>query len=140
MWLLIIVGKEFESVHDAFTSRGRDVYILASIMMHCGTQRVSMLPMRSPSASLSWFFVCNDFASQRSKICFVVIHEAVEVSRDGELRMQPRGLQEIQLISDCGKSLSHKCNGNAGSTEESPATKCSLKVLMARSTALRRWQ
>jgi hypothetical protein len=28
------------------------------------------------------------------------------------------------MISACGKSLSHKCNGNAGSTEESPATKC----------------
>jgi hypothetical protein len=37
------------------------------------------------------------------------------------------------VISACGNSLSHKCSGKEGSTEESPATKCSLKVLMARS-------
>jgi hypothetical protein len=41
------------------------------------------------------------------------------------------------VISACGKSLSNKCNGKAGSTEESPATKCSLKVRMARSAAFR---
>jgi hypothetical protein len=30
------------------------------------------------------------------------------------------------VISACGKSLSHKYIGKEGSTEESPATKCSL--------------
>jgi hypothetical protein len=30
------------------------------------------------------------------------------------------------VISAWGKSLSHKYNGNVGSTEENPATKCSL--------------
>jgi hypothetical protein len=44
------------------------------------------------------------------------------------------------VISDCGKSLSHKCNGNSGSTEESPATNCSLKFLMVCYAELRRWQ
>jgi hypothetical protein len=43
-------------------------------------------------------------------------------------------------MSASGKSLSHKCNGNTGSTEESPATNCSLKVRIALSGALRRWQ
>jgi hypothetical protein len=83
-----------------------------------------MLPMGCPSASLSWFLVCNDFASWRSKICFV----GLEVRR------------RFNVISACGKSLSHKCNGNVGSTEENPATKCSLKVRMARFSELRRWQ
>jgi hypothetical protein len=41
------------------------------------------------------------------------------------------------VISACGKSLSHKYIGKEGSTEESPATKCSLKVLMALMTV--RW-
>jgi hypothetical protein len=90
------VGKEFESIHDAFTGRGRDVYILTSVMMHCGTQRVSMLPVGSPRASLSWFFVCNDFASWRSKSCFVVIYKTMKVNSGGELWMQSRGPQEIQ--------------------------------------------
>jgi hypothetical protein len=35
--------------------------------------------MGCPSASLSWFFVCNDFESWWSKGYFVVIHEDVEV-------------------------------------------------------------
>jgi hypothetical protein len=43
----------------------------------------------------------------------------------------------FNVIPACGNSLSHKCNGKAGPTEESPATKCSLKVLMARSAAFR---
>jgi hypothetical protein len=40
------------------------------------------------------------------------------------------------VIYACGNSLSHKYNGKAGSTEEIPATKCYLKVLMTRSAAL----
>jgi hypothetical protein len=64
-------------------------------MMHCGTQRVSMLPVGSPSATLSWFFVCNDFASWWSKSCLVVIHETMEVRSGRELWMQSRGSQEI---------------------------------------------
>jgi hypothetical protein len=44
------------------------------------------------------------------------------------------------VICAWGKSLSHKCNGNVGSTEEIPATKCSLKVWIALSASLRRWQ
>jgi hypothetical protein len=32
------------------------------------------------------------------------------------------------VISAYGKSLSHKCNGKVGSTEESPTTKFSLKL------------
>jgi hypothetical protein len=90
------VGKEFESIHDAFTGRGRDVYILTSVMMHCGTQRVSVLPVGSPRSPLSWFFVCNYVATWRSKNWFVVIHKTMEVRSGRELRMQSRGLQEIQ--------------------------------------------
>jgi hypothetical protein len=93
---LIIVGKEFKSVHDAFTGRGRDVYILTSVMMHCGTQRVSMLTVGSPGVSLSWFLVCNYFASWRIKSCFVVVHKTMKVNSGGELWMQSRGSQEIQ--------------------------------------------
>jgi hypothetical protein len=55
-----------------------------------------MLPVGSPSASLSLFLVCDDFASWRSKSCFVVIHETMKVSSGGKLRMQSRGSQEIQ--------------------------------------------
>jgi hypothetical protein len=90
------VGEEFESVHDEFTGCCRDVYILASVMVHCGTQGVSMLPVGSTSASLSWFLMCDYFASWRSKICYVVIHETMKVSSGGELMMQSRGTQEIQ--------------------------------------------
>jgi hypothetical protein len=35
---LIIVGKEFESIHDAVAGRCRDVYILTPVMMHGGTK------------------------------------------------------------------------------------------------------
>jgi hypothetical protein len=80
---MIIVWKELECIHDTFTSRGRDVYILTSVMMHCGTQGISMFPVGCPSASLSWFIVCNDSASWRSKSCLVVIHEAMKVSCGG---------------------------------------------------------
>jgi hypothetical protein len=55
-----------------------------------------MLPVGSPSASLSWFFVCNYFASWRSKNCFVVIHKTMEVRRGRELWMQSRGSKKIQ--------------------------------------------
>jgi hypothetical protein len=55
-----------------------------------------MLPVGSPSASLSWFFVRNYFASWRSKRCFVVIHETMEVRRGGELWVQSRGSKKIQ--------------------------------------------
>jgi hypothetical protein len=64
-------------------------------MMHRGTQRVSMLPVGSPRSPLSWFFVCNYFASWRSKSCFVVIHKTMEVRSGRELWMQSRGSQEI---------------------------------------------
>jgi hypothetical protein len=77
-----------------------------------------MLPVGRPRPSFSWFIVCNYFASWRSKVSFVVVHEA-------EVR------KKFNVISIWGKSLSHKCNGKVGSTEENPATKCSLKVRMA---------
>jgi hypothetical protein len=92
----MIVRKELKSVHDASTGRGRDVNVLTLVVMHCGTQRVSMLPVRSPSAYLSWFFVCNYFASWRIKCCFVVIHETMEVHRGRELWMQSPGSKKIQ--------------------------------------------
>jgi hypothetical protein len=88
------MGKEFESIHDAFTGRGRDVYILTPIMMHC-TQRVSMLTVGSPLLPLSWFLVGDDFASWWSKSYFVAIHKTMEVRSGRELWMQSRGLQEI---------------------------------------------
>jgi hypothetical protein len=90
------VLKQVESVHDALTGRGGDVRILTSVMMHCGPQGIAMLAVGCPSVSLSWFLVCNDFASWRSKDCLAVIHEAVEVSSGGQLWMQSRGPQEIQ--------------------------------------------
>jgi hypothetical protein len=55
-----------------------------------------MLPVGSPRTPLSWFFVCNYFASWRSKKCFVVIHKTMEVRSGRELWMQSRGSQEIQ--------------------------------------------
>jgi hypothetical protein len=55
-----------------------------------------MLPVGSPSASLSGFFVCNYFESWRSKSCFVLIHKTMEVRSGGELWMQSRVSQEIQ--------------------------------------------
>jgi hypothetical protein len=55
-----------------------------------------MLPVGSPSTSLAWFLVCDDFASWQSKSCFVVIHKTMKVSSGGELWMQSRGSQEIQ--------------------------------------------
>jgi hypothetical protein len=90
------MGKELESIHDAFTGCGRDVNVLTSVVIHGGTQRVPMLPVWDPSASLSWFFVRNYFASWRSKSCFVVIHKAMEVRRGRELWMQSRGSKKIQ--------------------------------------------
>jgi hypothetical protein len=77
------VWEELECVHDVFTGCKRDVDILTSVVMHFWTQRISMLLVGCPSASLSWSLVCNDFASCRSKSCFVVIHEAMKVSCDG---------------------------------------------------------
>jgi hypothetical protein len=82
------VGKEFESIHDAFTGLGQYVYILTSVMMHCGTHQVSMLPVRSPSVSISWLLVCDYFAMVVQKL-FVVIHKTMKVSSVGELRMHP---------------------------------------------------
>jgi hypothetical protein len=55
-----------------------------------------MLSVRSPSSPLSWFLVCNDFSSWRSKSCFVVIHKSMVVRGGGELRMQAICPQEIQ--------------------------------------------
>jgi hypothetical protein len=55
-----------------------------------------MLPVGSPSASLSWFLVRNDFASWWSKSCFVVIHKTMEVRSGREMWMQSRGLLEIK--------------------------------------------
>jgi hypothetical protein len=68
-------------------------------MVHCGTQRVAMFVVGSPSASLSWFIMCDYFASWRRKISFVVVHDTMKVSSDGELRMQSRGPQENQFAS-----------------------------------------
>jgi hypothetical protein len=55
-----------------------------------------MLPVWSPSSPISWFIMCNDFATWWGKICFVVIYEPMEVRRGIELWMQSRGSQEIQ--------------------------------------------
>jgi hypothetical protein len=79
------VWKELESVHDALTGCGRDVYILTLLMMHGGAQRISMFSVGSPRASVTWFLVCHDFASWRIKGCFDVIHEAVKVGDGREL-------------------------------------------------------
>jgi hypothetical protein len=70
--------------------------MLASVMMHGGAHRISMLPVGRPHASVTWFLVSNDFASWRSKGCFVLIHEAVEVGGGRELRVKSRGSEEIQ--------------------------------------------
>jgi hypothetical protein len=85
MWNLIIVWRELDSVLNAFICRGGDVYILTLVMMHCWAQRISMLPVGRPRVSVTWFLVCNDFASWWSEVCFVVIYEAVEVGGDREL-------------------------------------------------------
>jgi hypothetical protein len=99
-WMITVAfdncGKKLESVNDAFTGRGRDVNVLTSVVMHCGNQRLSMLPVGSPSASLYWFFVYDYFASWRSKSCFVVIHKTMKVLRGRELWMQSRGSKKIQ--------------------------------------------
>jgi hypothetical protein len=77
-----------------------------------------MLPVGSPGASLSWFLVCNNFASWRRKSCFVVIHETMKVSSGGELRMQSRGSQEIQcdfrLRYEYVPQVQWKCGVNLG--------------------------
>jgi hypothetical protein len=83
--------KKLECIHDAFASRGRDVDIFTAGVMHCWAQIISVLPVGCPSTSLSRFLVCNYFASWRSKICSVVTHEAMKVSRGGQLRMESRG-------------------------------------------------
>jgi hypothetical protein len=87
LWHLIIVWKELENVHYALICRGRDVYILTTVIMHDGAHRISMLPVGRPRASVTWFLVWNDFAPWRSKCCFVVIHEAVKVGDIRELRV-----------------------------------------------------
>jgi hypothetical protein len=51
----------------------------AMVLMHYGTQRVSMLPVWSPSSRLPWFLMCNDFASLRGKGYFVVMYHPMEV-------------------------------------------------------------
>jgi hypothetical protein len=56
-----------------------------------------MLPVRSLGSPLAWFLMCDDFASWRSKSCFVVIHESMVVRGGGELGMQTRCPQEIQF-------------------------------------------
>jgi hypothetical protein len=80
---LLIVMEKLECVHDAFVSHDGDVDILTPVVMHCWAQRISVLAVGCPSAALSRFLVCNDFAPWRSKICFVVIHEAMKVRRSG---------------------------------------------------------
>jgi hypothetical protein len=52
--------------------------------------------IHAASSPLSWFLVCDDFVSWRSKSCFVVIHEPMVVRGGRELRRQTRGPQEIQ--------------------------------------------
>jgi hypothetical protein len=78
-----MVWKKLECVHDAFASRGRDVDMLTPVVMHCWAQRISVLAVGCPRTALSRFLVCNYFAPWRSKICFVVIHEAMKVRRSG---------------------------------------------------------
>jgi hypothetical protein len=133
-------GKELESVHDAFTGRGRDVNVLTSVVMHCGTQRVSMMPVGIPSASLSWFFVCDYFAYWRSKSCFDVIHQTMEVRRGRELWMQSRGSKKIQHDFRLWQESVPQVQWEGGVNRGDSAKKFSLKVMMARSAALRRWQ
>jgi hypothetical protein len=100
MWKTIVAlgncEEKLECVYDVFTSCGRDVHVLASVIMHGWAQGIAMLSVRCPSASCCWFLVRNDFASWRCKICFVVINEATEVSCGGQLWVQSRGSQEIQ--------------------------------------------
>jgi hypothetical protein len=76
-------GEKLKCVYYAFTSRGRNVHVLRSVMMHGWAQRIAMLAVRCPSASFCWFLVRNNFASWRCKICFVVINEPMEVSCSG---------------------------------------------------------
>jgi hypothetical protein len=61
LWHREIVGEKLECVYYAFTSRGCDVHVLTSVVMHGWAQVISMLPMGCPSPSFSWFLVCNDF-------------------------------------------------------------------------------
>jgi hypothetical protein len=70
-------------------------------------------------------------ADQKLFCCNPQDHESEQRGCSLEVR------RRFNVIYACGKSLSHKCNGKAGSTEESPTTQWSLKVLMARSGALR---
>jgi hypothetical protein len=90
------VGGELKCVYDALTCRGHDVHVLTSVMMHGWAQGIFMLSVRCPRLSFCWFLVRNDFASWRCKICLVVIHEAMKVSRGRQLWVQSRGAQEIQ--------------------------------------------
>jgi hypothetical protein len=75
-------GK-LECVHDAFASSGRDVDILTPVVMRFWAQIISVLAVGFPSTALSRILVCNDFASQWSKSCFVVIHQAMKVRCSG---------------------------------------------------------
>jgi hypothetical protein len=89
-------GK-LECVHDACAIRGRDVDILTAVVMHSWAQGISMLYVRCPSSSSFWVLVCNEFTSWRCKRCLVVVHEAIKVSRSGQLWVQSGGPQEIQV-------------------------------------------
>jgi hypothetical protein len=43
------VGEKLECVYDAFTSPGRDVKVLTSVVMHGWAQGISMLSVGCPS-------------------------------------------------------------------------------------------
>jgi hypothetical protein len=51
--------------------------------------------VRSPSSPLSWFLMCDDFASWRSKSCLDVIHKPMIMCGGRELWMQTRCPKEI---------------------------------------------
>jgi hypothetical protein len=46
--------------------------------------------VRGTRSPLAWLFVCDDFASWWSKICFVVVHQPMIIRSGRKLRMQPR--------------------------------------------------
>jgi hypothetical protein len=100
LWKTIVAlgncGEKIECVYYAFASRGRDVHVLTSIMMHGWAQGIAMLSVRCPSSSFCWFLVRHNNASLRCKRCFIVINEATEVSCSEQLWVQSRGSQKIQ--------------------------------------------
>jgi hypothetical protein len=80
-------GGDFQCVYYPFAGGGGDVNVLTPVVVHGGTQRVSMLAMGCPSSPFIRLFMCYDFASWRSKNSSVVIHHAVTMCCGGQLWM-----------------------------------------------------